>query len=149
MKKLILLVVVFFLCAAPVPQLGQPEIRVPTAGMSEKAEKDFVEYVFNAVNDYIQTVDWNENRSYQPEINEVGKIIKRYGYTKDQYFCAAQGARVKIYEDNVLKSERIQIIGVKVILEGNTNVWEWNWENPDAEFPELEQAEPEAEKLDV
>jgi hypothetical protein len=139
MKKLILLIIVFFLCAAP-----QVSGRLPTHGMSETAETNFVKYVFDAVEDYIKTVDWNENRNYQPEVDKISKILQKYGYTKDQYFVAAQGMRVKIIEDGVLISERLQIVNIKVMLEGNNVIHEQNWKNESATFPELEE-EPEKE----
>jgi hypothetical protein len=146
--KILLMALVFFLCAAPIPQ--HP---TPTTGMTLNSETQFVDYIFKAIQDEIDNIDWNQNRRYQAEVEQLGKVLKRYGYTKQNYLVVVKGANITVRdkETGEIKSQRNQVLGVVVQLEGfNQPMWQYIWNNESATFPEFEDVpENDNEKLDV
>jgi hypothetical protein len=50
-----------------------------------KDEKALFNKITSNINDYVKSVDWTKRKNYQPEVDNIAKIIEGYGYKEEDY----------------------------------------------------------------
>lgn len=124
MKKL--LIVIFCLLFASFAGAN------PGQNMTYEQEKALVIKVINKIEkEVIRTTNWNQQRSYMPEMKKAGNIIKSFGYTQDQYYITTKG---------FAQDGKKYILSVNLTLLGvNEEAWGQIWVNNELQVPKKKQ----------
>ena len=103
-KKLLL--ILFLIFSFIVPSLASPAQTI-------QQEQALIEYIASAMQKYIQSVDWFQNKNYTEEIKKVQAIALRYGYKQEECFVALIGTEAK--------NKQVIPVGVAVIITGKAD----------------------------
>ena len=124
MKKLLaILLIAFSLCLSgsifadippSTPKLNQQQLL---------REQEYVKGIFNKIDIYVQSHNWNEIKNYQKECDEIGKIIRNYGYSKDDY-----GVILYAIDKDMYGLKKGTPMLLKVAIQGKINLWMANWQ---------------------
>ncbi len=117
MKKL--LVVLFCLLFASVSFAEHP-----CENMTHEQERVFINYVIEDITEtVVRGTDWTEDRTYDKEVKEIGKIIRKYGFTEQEYGIKTDGF--------IDVNGKIIVVSIHTVIKGfNQTYWKVQWVDP-------------------
>ena len=86
LKRILLVLILIF--SFIVPSYSSPS-------MTLEEEAQLINYISNGINEYMSTVDWYKNKSYEPELTHIQSMVTKYGWKKEECYVGMLGAELE------------------------------------------------------